>query len=179
MEFKVPDILSVSRAAASLLLLLLEPLSDEFLIAFTLIASTDLVDGFLARRFGISSYGKALDSSCDAVLAVVLLLCLIPNLDWEQWMIWWIAAIAAMRLVSIGIGSGRFSEPGFVHTYFNKAAGLFLFLSPFLLRILDLDVVVYLVCGVATISALEFLYINCTSRNFDGNYSGILFQSKV
>ncbi|MEE3363460.1 MAG: CDP-alcohol phosphatidyltransferase family protein, partial [Methanomethylophilus sp.] len=94
MEFKVPDILSVSRAAASLLLLLLEPLSDEFLIAFTLIDSTYLVDGFLARRFGISSYGKALDSSCDAVLAVVLLLCLIPNLDWEQWMIWWIAAIA-------------------------------------------------------------------------------------
>ena len=178
MEVRVSDILSLSRAAASFVLLLLEPLSDQFLIAFALIASTDLLDGLFARRFGVSRYGKALDSSCDAVLAVVLLLCIIPYLDWEQWMIQWIAAIAAMRLISVGIGSGRFSEPGFVHTYFNKAAGLLLFLSPFLLRLMDTDIVVCIVCGVATISALEFLYINCTSREFDGNYRGVLFDAK-
>ena len=173
MEVRVSDILSLSRAAASFVLLLLEPLSDQFLIAFALIASTDLLDGLFARRFGVSRYGKALDSSCDAVLAVVLLLCIIPYLNWEQWMIQWIAAIAAMRLVSVGIGSGSF-----VHTYFNKAAGLLLFLSPFLLRLMDTDIVVCIVCGVATISALEFLYINCTSREFDGNYRGVLFDAK-
>ena len=178
MEVKVQDVLSVSRAAASFVLLMLEPLSDGFLIAFALLASTDVFDGLLARRFGVSAYGKALDSSCDAVLAVILLICIIPYLDWEQWMITWIAAIAAVRLVSIGIGSGRFSKPGFVHTYFNKAAGLFLFLSPFLLRLLDLGVVVCVVCGIATISALEFLYINCTSKEFDGNYRGLLFDAK-
>ena len=175
---RVPDYLSVARAFASPILLFLEPLSDGFLLAFAILASTDLLDGILARRYGISEYGKALDSSCDAVLAVILLVCIIPHLTWEQWMIWWIAAIAALRLVSIGIGSGRFSEPGFVHTYFNKAAGLLLFLSPFMLRLFDTVPVVILVCTVATVSALEFLYINCTSREFDGNYRGLLFDAK-
>ena len=52
MEVRVSDILSLSRAAASFVLLLLEPLSDQFLIAFALIASTDLLDGLFARRFG-------------------------------------------------------------------------------------------------------------------------------
>ena len=43
---------------------------------------------------------------------------------------------------------------------------------------MDTDIVVCIVCGVATISALEFLYINCTSREFDGNYRGVLFDAK-
>ena len=179
MQFTVSDAVSVTRAVMSLFLLVLTPLSDGFLALFALCAATDMLDGPLARRYGETPHGQALDSICDAVLALVMLICLVPNIPWEQWMIWWMASIACLRLISVGVGSARFDRPGFIHTYFNKAAGLLLFLSPFMLRLMDTSLVVTIVCSVASLSAIEFLYLNCTLREFDGEYPGLLFAAKT
>ena len=163
--------------ALAFLLILLVPLSPEFLILYAIIGLTDVLDGQVARRTkSVSMYGGVFDSIADAMVAVILLYCLIPLLVWEEWMVMWIAAIAAVRLVSLGIGTGRFGKPAFVHTYLNKVAGLLLFLTPFLLVVFDVPFVVMLVCSVTTVSAFEYLYINCSSKGFDPNLAGILIR---
>lgn len=120
--------------------------------------------------------GGVFDSIADAMVAVTLLYCLIPHLVWEEWMVMWIASIAAVRLVSLGIGTGRFGKPAFVHTYLNKLAGLLLFLTPFLLAVFDLVPVVVLVCTVTTVSAFEYLYINCSAKSFDPDLASVLVR---
>lgn len=174
-RLRIPDVLSVSRVILSLFLLLLEPLSDGFLILYTVCCLTDVIDGRIARyQDDLSPTGQSLDSICDAVLVLILLICIIPHLPWEDWMVLWIAAIAAIRLIGLGIGSGRYGKMAFVHTYLNKASGFLMFLTPFLLRIFDLSIVVIVVCGIATVSALEYTYINATRDELDQDFKGIL-----
>ncbi len=163
--------------ALAFVLILLVPLSPEFLFVYALCGLTDVADGYVARRTGsVSMYGGVFDSIADATVAVILLYCIIPHLAWEGWMVMWIAAIAAVRLVALGIGSGRFGKPAFVHTYLNKLAGFLLFLTPFLLALFDVAPMVVLVCTVTTVSAFEYLYLNCSSQRFDPDRVSALFR---
>ncbi len=163
--------------ALAFVLVLLVPLSPAFLAVYALCGLTDVLDGFVARRTGsVSVNGGVFDSIADALVAVILIYCLVPHLAWEGWMITWIAAIASVRLVALGIGSGRFGRPAFVHTYMNKTAGLLLFASPFLLAVSDITPVVVLVCSVTTVAAFEYFYINCTSEGFDPDRISVLVR---
>ena len=169
--------LSFSRMGLALILLLTEPLSVPFLIIFAVCGLTDVLDGYLARKLDACyDHGYALDSISDAVLAVIMLYCIIPVLDWETWMILWIAAIAAMRLVALGIGSGKYGRPAFVHTYLNKLAGAFLFLTPFLLVLIGVPATVAVVCCVTTVSAAEYLYINTVSQRYDSEFASVFIR---
>ena len=170
----IPDLLSFSRIGLAMVLLLLEPLSFGFLAVFAVCSVTDILDGYAARRFGVSNeHGYMVDSISDAVLAVVMLYCIIPAVDWETWMIVWIAAIAAVRLVALGIGSGRHLKVAFVHTYLNKMAGLLLFLSPYLLVLIGVPVTVAVVCTVTSVSAAEYLYVNISSERYDPDFTTV------
>lgn len=170
----VPDMLSFSRMGLALVLLLTEPLSVPFLAIFAVCGFTDILDGYIARRTGsCTEHGQVLDSISDAVLAVILLYCIIPAVEWEAWMIIWIAAIAAIRLVALGIGSGKYGKPAFVHTYLNKAAGALLFVTPFLLVLIGVPLTVAIVCCLTTVSAAEYLYINVSSEDFDPDFPSI------
>lgn len=171
----LPDILSLSRIGLALVLLLTEPLSFTFLAIFAVCGLTDILDGYTARRFdAVSSHGRTLDSIADIVLVVCMLFCIIPALEWETWMIVWIAAIAIVRLIAFGIGTGRYRKAAFVHTYMNKIAGAFLFLTPFLLVLIGITATVAIVCCVASVSAAEYLYINIRSEGYDPDYGSVL-----
>ena len=170
----IPDMLSFSRMGLALILLLTEPLSLPFLVIFSVCGITDILDGYLARRLDACyEHGHTLDSLSDAVLAVIMLYCIIPVLAWENWMILWIAAIAAVRLVALGIGSGRFGRPAFVHTYLNKLAGAMLFFTPFLLILIGVLATVAIVCSVTSVSAVEYLYINSVSPRYDPDFTSV------
>ncbi len=164
----IPDLLSFSRLFLAFVLLLTEPLSPIFLSIFFVCGFTDMLDGLAARKFdAYSEHGHIIDSISDIVLAVVLLYCLIPVVNWEGWMAIWIAVIAAVRIVAFVIGSVRYGRPAFVHTYLNKVAGVMLFLTPFLLVIIGAPITVAVVCSVISVSSVEYLYINITSDHYD------------
>lgn len=177
MDFSAADALSFSRIPLSLLMFLVEPLSAVFLTVYAVCGITDILDGYVARMTGKSTaYGRSLDSIADAWVAVVLLICLVPHFEWEIWMIWWISGIAAVRLVALGAGTGKFGTPAFMHTYLNKLAGVLLALTPFMLVLVDLLTTVVIVCSVATVSALEYLYINCSQKDFDPELKTVLVR---
>ena len=63
---------------------------DYMLTALAVFVSgvTDVVDGFIARRFHmISDFGKILDPVADKLTQGALILCLTVTYDWMKWLI--------------------------------------------------------------------------------------------
>lgn len=174
----IPDLLSLSRLGLAFVLLLTEPLSPVFLSIFFVCGLTDILDGLVARRFDIcSEHGYIVDSISDVVLATILLYCVIPVVIWEGWMVIWIAVIAVVRIVAFSIGSIRYRRPAFVHTCLNKVTGAMLFIAPFLMVIVGAPVTVAAVCCVASVSSVEYLYINITSDHYDPDMATALVRT--
>ena len=175
MKLDLPDILSLSRVVGAVLLLFTTPLSLLFLAVYGYCCITDVLDGFLARRFRSENrQGQILDSTADIVLTVCLLACLIPFLPWEGWMITWIAIIAVIRIISLGIGSMRFGQIALLHTYGNKISAFLRYLAPFLLAFVDLTPMMIVLCTITTLTSLEDLYINLKSDSLDSNVRSFL-----
>lgn len=75
----IPNILSFLRLALIPIICVLYFIKDGILasIALVLSALTDVVDGFIARRFDmVSDFGKALDPIADKLTQAVVLVCL-------------------------------------------------------------------------------------------------------
>ena len=170
----LPDILSLSRMVGSVLLLFTTPLSLLFLIVYAYCCVTDVLDGFLARRSGTDDRtGQILDSTADIVLTICLLACLIPFLPWESWMITWIAVIAVIRIVSLGIGVARFGQIALLHTYGNKLSALMRYIAPFILTMVNLGDLMLVLCTITTITSLEDLAINLGSKEMDSDVRSV------
>ena len=71
---QIPNILSASRIALCLPLLLVDAMTLPFWVLYVIAGTTDMLDGFLARRWGVESkFGARLDSLAE------LIVCLINN----------------------------------------------------------------------------------------------------
>lgn len=88
---------------------------------------TDLVDGFLARRYGVSSVaGALLDSIADdltVVVGIVGLFYIRPQFFGEQYPI--IVSLAILYLLQVTMALIRYGRVSTFHTYLAKAATLF------------------------------------------------------
>lgn len=116
------------------------------------------MDGFLARRFDVcTEHGRILDSVCDIILVIVLVLSLINRICWEWWMVLWIVAIACVRITAFLIGTHKRHSAAFIHSSLNRLAGLAVFSTPFLLSVLSDVVTVVVVCVVATLASVDYL----------------------
>ena len=165
-----PDILSASRIAGSALLLFTGGLNAWFLIVFTYCSASDVLDGYIARKYGLcSSGGEMLDSAADFSVVLAMLAVLIPTQPWEPWMLAFIALIAAVRGTSLCIGTYRFRRPALLHTDMNKLGGLMLHLAPYFMVFADLGIVVAAVCSVYLAGALEDFAINARATSLDRN----------
>lgn len=165
---RVPNMLSASRMVLALSMLLVEPLSDPFLGLLAAAFLTDVLDGYLARRWHVESrFGSQLDSLADLMMMVVLIVVLLTALEFEDWMIALLASVVAVRALSFAVGVMRFRRLPFVHTLLNKLAAVLIALSPFLIRLIGPDASVAIAGGVAMAAALEYLYISLTSEEYD------------
>lgn len=89
-------------------------------------------------------------------------------------MITWIAIIAVIRIISLGIGSMRFGQIALLHTYGNKLSAFLRYLAPFLLAFVDLTPMMIVLCTITTLTSLEDLYINLKSDSLDSNVRSFL-----
>lgn len=170
----LPNLITMFRLVFSPALLLFEPFSNLFLLLYVILSASDIMDGFLARRWGVSSkLGARLDSAADFLFCGILLYRLFNNLCWPLWALIWIGGIILVRLSSLTISYVRFSQLSFLHTWTNKATGLFLLLFPLFLRLIGQDWTMLLLCAVSSISAIEELLISIISNEFDPNRKSI------
>lgn len=170
----VPNCISLSRIVLTLALLFFEPLGAAFLLIYILCGFTDLIDGHIARRTGMtSSLGATLDSVADTILVGVSLFTLYPYLGLTLGIIIWILMIGLIRATSVAIGLYKFNTYASIHTYGNKLTGIILFITPLWLSLIHHTNWTAVVCTVATLSAVEELIIQITSSQLHLNRKGL------
>ena len=150
---RIPDLLSVLRITLCLPLLLVEAMTVPFWVLYVIAGTTDMLDGFLARRWGVESkFGARLDSLADFVFVLTVGYKLFPwlKLPTTLWiMIGIIALVKTVNAISSYVVRQRiecleqreppnlFGWPSrdrqrhsqFLHTIANKLTGFLLFIG--------------------------------------------------
>ncbi len=169
-----PNYISGSRIVLSVSLLFVMPFSALFYCIYLLCGISDMLDGFVARRWKASSVlGERLDSLSDFIMAVVLFIILIPRVHITKELMIWMIMIALFRVLSVVISCLRFKRPSMLHTYGNKITGFVIFLFPFFYPFLRMNIWIIICCGIASISAAEEVLIQLTSKELDANRKSI------
>ncbi|AFM01549.1 phosphatidylglycerophosphate synthase [Desulfitobacterium dehalogenans ATCC 51507] len=171
----MPNWLSLSRILLSFGLLFVEPLSLSFYVIYIACGLSDMLDGFIARKTGTTSnLGAKIDSLADLVMVGILLVILLPIINPEAAILLWVIFIGVIRLAAMIVAQIKYNSFASLHTYGNKATGLVLFLFPLLLSFSHTDVLMYIICVLASISAIEELLIHLTSDELLLNRKGLL-----
>jgi CDP-diacylglycerol--glycerol-3-phosphate 3-phosphatidyltransferase len=127
---QIPDLLSMSRIVLCLPLLMVDVMTMPFWVLYVIAGTTDMLDGFLARRWGVESkFGARLDSLADFVFVLAVGYKLFPYLKLPTvlWMmIGFIALMKMINAISSFVGKHRIE---YLHTKANKLTGFLLFIG--------------------------------------------------
>ena len=152
----IPNILSASRIALCLPLLLVDAMTVPFWVLYAIGGTTDMLDGFLARRWGVESkFGARLDSLADFVfvLAVGYKLFSWLKLPTALWMmIGLIATVKTVNAISAYIVKHRLA---FLHTKANKLTGFLFFICMMTVGKSYFIPVTWIVACVALFAAIQ------------------------
>lgn len=170
----IPNILTVLRAALSVPLLFLAPFSLGFFCVYLLCGVTDAADGFLARRLHAETrLGAALDSAADLLFFSITIVIFWPHLPCTAAAYCALGTILLLKSATLCIGFLKYRRLPFLHTYASKAAGLFLFLFPFLCVLIRVRAAFALVAAVAAYAALEEVVITLKCPDFVPDRKGL------
>ncbi len=173
----IPNSLSIIRIILSFSLIFTVPLSMSFYVIYFICGISDMMDGIIARKTGsCSELGARLDSAADTVMVAVLFFKLYPMLSFPDLIVLWIILIFIIRLISITIVLIKYKTFAILHTWSNKVAGFALLLVPFFLINYLPGFWMYIVCSVATLSAIEELLIHLTAHKFSVNRKSIFLD---
>lgn len=127
---RIPNLLSMSRIVLCLPLLLVDAITLPFWTLYVTTGTTDMLDGFLARRWGVESkFGARLDSLADFVLVIAVGYKLFPYLKLPTALWIMIGLIALVKIIN-GISSFVVKHRiEFLHTTANKLTGFLLFIG--------------------------------------------------
>ena len=110
----------------------------NFFFIFFLIGLTDILDGFVARRFGFASnIGKALDPIADKICVFSSLMCLCIKFS-EYFLILFI--LIAIRDLGISFITVYFAKKRNLHFQSNKTGKLFMFFIGMTMVLFAIDV---------------------------------------
>ena len=127
---RIPDLLSMSRIALCLPLLLVDAMTVPFWVLYVIAGTTDMLDGCLARRWGVESkFGARLDSIADFMFVIAVGYKLFPwlKLPVALWMM--IGLIALVKIVNAVSAYIVKHKMVFLHTKANKLTGFLLFIG--------------------------------------------------
>ena len=127
---QIPNILSASRIALCLPLLMVDAMTMPFWVLYVIGGTTDMLDGFLARRWGVESkFGARLDSLADFVFVLAVGYKLFPwlKLPATLWMM--IGLIAMVKIANAVSAYIVKHKMVFLHTKANKLTGFLLFVG--------------------------------------------------
>ena len=144
------------RIAASIVLLFCPALSPGFYGFYIAAGLSDMLDGFAARKTNSASeFGARLDTAADLVFVLACLIKLLPVLRIPFWLYVWIGIIALIKIVNIISGFAVKKRFVTVHSVMNKVTGALMFLLPLTIPAVPLKYSVIVVCGAATLAAIQ------------------------
>ena len=127
---RIPNLLSMSRIVLCLPLLLVDAMTLPFWTLYVIAGLTDMLDGFLARRWGVESkFGARLDSLADFMLVLAVGYKLFPymKLPTALWMM--IGLIALVKMINAICSYVVRHRIEYLHTKANKLTGFLLFIG--------------------------------------------------
>lgn len=161
----LPNILSSVRIVLSLPLLVIAPFTTWFMILYVTAGITDMVDGPLARRIGsVSTMGANLDGIADILLALIVLFRIVPAIQISTWIFVWILVVIAIKFLAIFISFVRYKQVVILHTYANKFTAFAAFLFPLFYITLDANLLLFILCVIASGAFFEEVLINSFSK---------------
>ena len=163
----IPNILSASRIALCLPLLLADAMTVPFWVLYVTAGTTDMLDGFLARRWGVEGkFGARLDSLADFVFVLAVGYKLFPWLKLPT-ALWMMIGFIALVKVSNALSSYVVKHKiAFLHTKANKLTGFLLFIGMMAFGQSYFVSVAWVVACIALFAAIqEGHFIRSKSRN--------------
>ena len=153
---QIPNILSASRIVLCLPLLLVDAMTVPFWTFYLIAGMTDMLDGFLARRWGVESkFGARLDSLADFVFVLAVGYKLFPwlKLPVALWMM--IALIVLVKIVNAVSAYVVKRRIKFLHTKANKLTGFLLFVGLMTIEQSYFIPVAWVVACIALFAAIQ------------------------
>ncbi|MGE4215324.1 MAG: CDP-alcohol phosphatidyltransferase family protein [Anaerotignaceae bacterium] len=101
-KLNIPNIVTASRILLSFTLLFVEPQSIMFFAIYAICGTTDILDGYMARKTKTASnLGATLDSLADLIFIFIMLIIYLPILNIPPWCTVCIVVISIIRLSSL------------------------------------------------------------------------------
>ena len=169
MKRHIPNILSAIRLALIPVFIYVFFLGEEkrliALLIFAVASATDIVDGYLARRYGwITPLGKLLDPLADKLMQGAVIFC-IAVANRENVFFIWLAVLFVIKETAMGIGSLiviRKKNAIAVSNWYGKAASVaFFFITSVYIFYSDnyvLNIVLGVLLAIVLIAALLMYY---------------------
>jgi len=152
----IANYISISRIIMAMVLLLPKTFSKTFYIIYIYCGLSDILDGFLARKYKIiSKFGAKIDSVADMLFVGVSLLKILPVIEISIGIYIWIIIIVLIKVFNIILGYIYYKQLTLLHTIGNKITGLVLFVIPLMMNFIHIKILEILICSVATFSAIQ------------------------
>ena len=121
----IANMITGVRILGSVLLAFTPVFSVPFYAVYLICGLSDMVDGTVARKTNSSSsFGAKFDTAADFLFAAILLAKLLPYIPVPGRLLKWMAVIALIKAVNIGLGIIRNRKLVPVHSTMNKVTGL-------------------------------------------------------
>ena len=170
-----PNKLSFIRIIFSLLLFFTKPLSYLFFIIYLICSISDVLDGYVARKYNLfTDFGAKLDSIADMTMFLSLIIVLLPVLNFTLEIYVLILIIVILKIASAIYCYIKFEKLSTIHSYLNKITGLLIILIPVLLIFAPSENLIAIICIIATIAAIEEFLIIRYSQYLDINCESII-----
>ena len=153
---RIPNLLSASRTVLCLPLLLIDAMTIPFWVLYMTAGLTDMIDGFLARRWGVESqFGARLDSFSDFVFVITVGYKLFPwlTLPTALWMM--IVLIAIVKIINAVSSYVVKHKIEFLHTKANKLTGFLLYVGVMTIRQPYFIPVAWVIACIALFAAIQ------------------------
>jgi len=153
---RIPNLLSMSRVVLCLPLLLVDAMTLPFWTLYVIAGLTDMLDGFLARRWGMESkFGARLDSLADFMLVLAVGYKLFPymKLPTALWMM--IGLIALVKMVNAICSYVVRHRIEYLHTKANKLTGFLLFIGMMIVGQSYFIPVAWVIACIALFAAIQ------------------------
>ena len=162
---QIPNLLSASRIALCLPLLLVDAMTMPFWVLYVIAGTSDILDGFLARRWGVESkFGARLDSLADFIFVLAVGYKLFPYLKLPA-MLWMMIGLIALVKVSNAICSYVIKHKiEFLHTKVNKLTGFLLFIGMMTVGQSYFIPVAWVIACIALFAAIQEGYLICSKQ---------------
>jgi len=177
MNKNVPNYISLSRILLTLVLITCLKNKLLFLPLYIITAFTDVLDGYLARKYKIATeLGAKLDSLADIFFYIVIIIYLginYPDIVFDNMM--YIISIFVIRIVVVAVGYWKHHRLILLHTLMDKSLGFLVFLTP-LCFALGLEHWVYFLLFLANLASIEELAIVLYYKQVDVNRKSVFYE---